>query len=260
MKSSLTPVLYQATHVITDKIETLGHFLMFTSEALRKTIYPLVDRNLLIAQLEFVGVRSLGVIILAALIVGAVFGIQFGIVFKMFGAESLIGAAASFALSKELAPVVGSFLITGRAGSAMAAEIGTMRVNDQVDALKVMAVNPIGYLVSPRILASMIMTPLLSAIFVVFGVLASYFVAVQLFQTDPGVLVDKLNWITTPKDVIDGLEKAFIFGTIFSTIACYKGYYTTGGAKGVGKSTTEAVVWALVIILISDFFITSFQL
>lgn len=238
----------------------LGSYLIFCKESFRRMVFPLVDRRLLLQQMEFVGVRSFWIIVMAAVMVGAVFGIQFGKIFKNFGTESLIGAAAAFALSKELAPVIGSFLVTGRSGSAMAAEIANMKVNEQIDAMAVMSVNPIGYLCSPRILASMLMMPLLSGLFVLVGVMSAYFVGVTLFEIDTGLFIDKIQWISKPSHIIEGLEKAMIFGAVFSSIGCYKGFNASGGAKGVGRATTSAVVISLVVILVSDFFISYAQL
>ena len=215
---------------------------------------PKVNRRLLMQQMEFIGVQSLGIIILAAIMIGAVFGIQFGQIFRIFGAESMIGAAASFALSKELAPVVGAFLVTGRAGSAIAAEISTMKVNEQIDAMRIMAVDPITYLAVPRVLASMIVMPFLAGIFVLTGVISAFLLSVTLFNIDVGVFFQKIEWITKPAHVVEGLQKAVLFGGILSTISCYKGFSALGGAKDVGKMTTQAVVTALVAILLSDFF------
>ncbi len=248
----------QSTFV--DTVSNLGRYLIFSSEAIRLIFRSGVKRKLLLNQMEFIGVRSFWITLLAAIMIGAVFGIQFGTIFRTFGAESMIGAAASFALSKELAPVITSFLVAGRAGSAIAAEIGNMKVNEQLDAMQVMAVNPLHYLAAPRILAGMIMTPLLTGIFMLTGVISAYIIGVLLFDVDRGIFIDKITWITKPNHVMQGLEKAFVFGVLFSTIGCYKGFHTMGGAKGVGKSTTEAVVLALVSILIVDFFISYMQL
>lgn len=210
--------------------------------------------------MEFIGVKSFGIILMAAVMVGGVFGIQFGTIFRTFGVESLIGAAAAFALSKELAPVLGSFLVTGRAGSSMAAEIANMKINEQIDAMKVMAVNPLGYLVLPRILASILMVPLLAGIFTLVGVLSAFTIGILLFDIDVGIFMEKIQWINRPMDVIEGLQKAAIFGGIFSSICCYKGFYASGGARGVGKATTDAVVISLVIILVSDYFLSYLQM
>lgn len=261
--SSRLSILRRPFEIFGDRvIQGLGGFGRFSSfflDAIWRTSFPPVRFRQLLQQMEFVGNMSVGVIILAAIMIGAVFGLQFGKIFQVFGAESMIGAAAAFSLSKELAPVIGSFLVTGRAGSAMAAEIATMRVNEQIDAMKVMAVNPIGYLASPRILATIIMMPLLSGIFVLFGVISSYIIGVMVYDIDVGVFFERIKWITEPLHIIQGLEKAAIYGAVLSTVGCYKGFYADGGAKGVGTATTQAVVISLVTILILDFFISYLQ-
>ncbi len=209
--------------------------------------------------MEFVGNRSLGITIISATMIGAVFGMILGDIFRTFGAESMLGAAAGIALSKELAPVFCGFLVTARAGSAMAAEIATMRVNEQIDAMRVMAVNPYGYLVAPRILAAALMMPLLTCIFILTGVVASFFVGVSFFDIDIGTFIEKLRWMVKPQFIIQGMEKGAVFGVILASIGCYKGFYAGGGAKGVGRATTEAVVFSLVAIMVIDFFISYLQ-
>ena len=228
-------------------------------QSLKLMLVPPVRFHLLVKQMEFVGNRSVGIVGVAGGIVGAVFGLQLGEIFQVFGAESMIGAAAAFALSKELAPIVGSFLVTARAGSAMASEIATMRINEQIDALKVMAINPIGYLVSPRILASVIMMPFLTGVFILSGIMVSFLIGVYVFDVDVGIFFDNIPWIVGPLDVRQGMEKSLVFGAIFSFVGCYKGFYAQGGAKGVGRATTQAVVISLVAILVIDFFISYLQ-
>lgn len=246
--------------VIIELIEGFGKYLIFTGSSIKRMFSPPVKRKLLIQQMEFIGVKSFGIIILSSIMIGAVFGIQFGSIFRIFGAESMIGAAASVALSKELAPVIGAILVTGRAGSAMAAEAASMKINEQLDAMRIMAVNPIGYLASPRILASIIMLPLLCSFFIICGILSCYGIGVLIFDVDVGIFIEKIKWISRPIHIFQGLQKAAIFGLIFSSIGCYKGFYATGGAKGVGQATTQAVVKAIVAILISDFFISYIQM
>lgn len=241
-------------------VSAIGQYSIFCFEVFRRALFPPVRARLLLQQMEFVGVKSFWIIVFASIMIGAVFGIQFGKIFRIFGAESMIGAAASFALSKELAPVIGSFLVTGRSGSSMAAEIATMRVNEQIDAMQIMAVNPIAYLATPRVMASMIMMPLLTGFFIMCGILSAFIIGVLLFDVDVGVFLDKIKWISEPAHIWQGMQKAIIFGAIFSTVGCYKGFYAGGGAKGVGKATTEAVVISLVSILISDFFISYLQM
>ena len=142
----------------------------------------------------------------------------------------------------------------------MTAEIATMKVNEQIDAMKVMAVDPIGYLASPRVLGAIIMMPLLSALFLLCGVLSSYIIGVWLFNVDVGVFLEKIKWITKPTDVLGGFQKAAIFGAFFSLISTYIGFRAQSNAKGVGLATTKAVVISLVVILVSDFFISYLQM
>lgn len=237
----------------------LGSYLMFTWNGCYRIFFPPLSFRLLMVQLEFVGTRSFAIVTLSAVMIGAVFGLQFGSIFRIFGAESMIGAAAGIALSKELAPVIGSFLVAGRAGSAMAAEIATMRVNEQIDAMRIMAVNPVWYLVGPRFAASMIMMPLLTVVFILSGVASAYLIGVKLFSVDVGLFFENIAWIVKPKHVFEGLQKAAIFGLIFSSLGCYMGFNAKGGAKGVGQAVTTAVVISLVTILVSDFFISYLQ-
>ena len=253
------PLISSLGTIMVLNVSGLGRFCIFLSDSFRQIIFPPVRLKLVFQHMEFIGVRSFWIITMASVMVGAIFGIQFGQIFRVFGAESMIGAAASFALSKELAPVIGSFLVTGRAGSAITAEIANMKVNEQIDAMQIMAVNPIGYLVSPRILAAILIMPLLTAFFILCGVISAYIIGVEIFQIDEGIFIDKIRWITKPKYLLQGLQKSMIFGAIFASIGCFKGFYARGGAKGVGKATTEAVVSSLVVILVLDFFLSYFQ-
>ena len=233
-----------------------GALTQFFGNTLLRTFRPRMSLSLFFKQCEFVGNNSIGVMILSGMMIGAVFGLQFGEIFRIFGAEGMIGAAAGYALSKELAPVIGSFLVTARAGSSMAAEIATMRVNEQIDAMRVMAVNPYNYLVAPRIWASVAMMPLLTMIFIISGVFCSFLIGVAIYDVDLAVFFDKIQWIVKPRHLWEGAQKAMIFGLILSTVGCFKGFNARGGAKGVGRATTEAVVISLVTILVVDFFIS----
>jgi phospholipid/cholesterol/gamma-HCH transport system permease protein len=235
-------------------LESIGSFVLFIRSIL-KELFPL-RFNLLIVQMEFIGNKSFGIISLAALMVGAVFGLQFGDIFRIFKSESMIGAAAAYSLSKELAPVVTAFLVTGRAGSSMAAEIATMKVNDQIDSLKVLGVSPFNFLIGPRIVATVLMLPLLTALFLFVGVFSSYFIGVIIFNVDSGVYVANIQWISEPIHIIEGLVKSAIFGLILASVGCYKGLGAGRGAKGVGIATTHSVVISLVATLIVDFILS----
>lgn len=244
---------------VNELINSFGSFAQFTWAGLRGCVWPMVSPELLIKQLEFVGNKSFVIILLAGAMVGGIFGFQLGDIFKIFGATSLIGAAAGYSLARELAPVVTGFLVTGRAGSAMAAEIATMRVNEQIDAMKVMSVDPYRYLVAPRVAASLIMMPILSVFFVIAGVSAAFLVSVVYFDVDIAEFKAKIQWIITASDLFQGMQKAMAFGLVFSTIGCYRGFHARGGAKGVGQATTTAVVISYVLILLTDYIITYLQ-
>lgn len=245
--------------ILSSNVGTLGAYTIFCVHSIRYCFTAFPKPKLIFQQMEFVGNRSLGIIIMAGFMVGGIFGFQLGEIFGLFGAESLIGASTGFALSRELAPIVGSFLVTARAGSAMSAELGTMKVNEQIDAMRVMAVNPYSYLVVPRVLGAVLMMPLLSTLFVVSGVFASFSIGILFYKIDPADFFAKIEWMMKPADIWMGMQKSALFGAVFSTIGCYQGFYTTGGAKGVGKATTYAVVVSYVTILVLDFFITYVQ-
>ncbi len=160
-------------------------------------------------------------------------------------------------MTRELGPVLTGLMVTGRAGSAMAAELGTMRVTEQIDALTVMALNPIKYLVVPRAVASFLMLPILTIVSDFIGVIGGYLVGVNLLGIDEGAFMNRIEKNLDFGDIYNGLVKAAVFGLILSVVSCYKGYNTRGGAEGVGKATTEAVVISSVAILISDYILTS---
>lgn len=239
-------------------ITGLGGYFIFMKNTVLGFIRPKLQFRLVVQYMEFVGYQSWIIIALSGAMMGAIFGFQLGYIFRIFGTETLIGSASAIALSRELAPVYGAFLVTARAGSAMAAEIATMRVNEQIDALEVMTVNPVNYLVAPRVLASIIMMPALCALFVFCGVTASFIVAVLSLNVDVAVFFNKITWICRPSDLYMGMQKAAIFGALFSSVACYTGYKASGGAEGVGRATTKAVVISLVLTLVVDFLLSIF--
>lgn len=256
---SLTRAVSAIGEQVIKPVTTIGSYTVFFMTATKRIFFPPVRGFLLLRQMEFVGNKSFGIIVISAVMIGAVFGLILGDIFRTFGAESMLGAAAGISLSKELAPVFAGFLVTARAGSAMAAEIATMRVNEQIDAMRVMAVNPYGYLVAPRILAALLMLPLLTCIFIITGVFTSFLIGISFFDIDVGTFFEKMRWMVKPKYIFQGMEKAAVFGVILAAIGCYKGFFADGGAKGVGRATTEAVVISLVAILVVDYFISYLQ-
>jgi phospholipid/cholesterol/gamma-HCH transport system permease protein len=211
----------------------------------------------IVKQMEFIGVDSVLVVALTGLFTGAVLALQSYYGFRKFAAEGLVGATVALSMTRELGPILTSLMVTGRAGSAMAAELGSMRVTEQIDALVVMALNPVKYLIVPRVIASLIMLPILTVLADFVGIVGGYLVGVKLLGINEGAFISKMIKYVDLEDIYNGLIKAAVFGVILSVVSCYKGFYTKGGAEGVGRSTTEAVVLASVTILIADYFITS---
>jgi phospholipid/cholesterol/gamma-HCH transport system permease protein len=242
---------------IIDTTESLGRGAMMLTETLVWTFRPPFRLRLLFQAMEFVGVGSLFIVLLTGLFTGAVFALQGASAFRLFNAESLVGSTVALSLAKELSPVLTGLMVTGRAGSGIATELGTMRVTEQIDALETMAVNPVQYLVVPRFLAGVVMVPALSVLFTLVGMCGAYFVGVVLMNIDPGVFLGKTRWLVDPKDITDGLIKATVFGGVLTLVGCYKGFYASGGARGVGIATTQSVVVSSVAILVADYFLTA---
>ncbi len=218
---------------------------------------PLQGREVL-KQMEEVGVRSFPVVVITAAFTGMVLALQSYTGFKRFNAESMVGTVVALSVTRELGPVLTGLMVSGRVGSAMAAELGTMRVTEQIDALYTLATNPIKYLIVPRFLAAMIMLPLLVIFADVIGMLGGYLVSVKVLGTNPTLYIRKTWDYLEFNDVYSGLLKALFFGMIVATISCYQGFSTEGGAEGVGRATTKAVVISSLAILISNYFITVF--
>jgi phospholipid/cholesterol/gamma-HCH transport system permease protein len=210
----------------------------------------------LVEAMEFIGVQSLLIVTMVGTFVGMVFSLQLVSALRQFGTDSFIGATLGLALTRELAPVFTSIVVAARAGAGMATELGSMRITEQIDALSTLAVNPVQYLVTPRILASLIMVPLLAILFICVGMVGGYGVAVWLMGVDRGTFIENARWLVDTKDMMQGLIKATVFGGALSLISCYQGFNASGGAKGVGIGTTRAVVGSFVTILVLDYFLT----
>jgi len=235
-----------------------GRMLLLLIEVVKEALKPPIKLERIFIQMEFIGVKSLFVVILVSTFTGMVLALQTYTGFRRFSAESMVGAIVALSLCRELGPVLTSIMVTARAGSAMAAEIGTMRVTEQIDALTVMAVNPVKYLIVPRIIASIFVIPILTIISDYTGIVGGYIVGVKLLNINEGVYINRTIDLLEMSDIFNGLFKSIIFALLLSLIGCYKGYYTKGGARGVGKATTEAVVLSCVVIFIADYVLTSF--
>ena len=242
---------------VLSNVEEMGKILLLFISALTWMVRPPLKLRLIFKQMEFVGVKSIYVVVLTGTFTGMVLALQSYYGFKMFSAESLVGSTVALSMTRELGPVLTALMVTARAGSAMAAELGTMRVTEQIDALSVMATNPVKHLIVPRIIASVFMLPILTIVSDFMGILGGYFVGVTILNINEGAFVKNVTRYVDLDDLYNGLTKAAVFGLILSVIGCYKGFNTSGGAEGVGKATTEAVVLASVTILISDYFLTA---
>jgi phospholipid/cholesterol/gamma-HCH transport system permease protein len=207
--------------------------------------------------MEFIGVKSSSVVILTGLFTGMVTALQMHYGFRQFGAEALVGSTAMLSVTRELGPVLAALMVTARAGSAMTAEMGTMRVTEQIDALTVMGVNPFQYLVIPRIIAAIIVMPMLTLVFDAVGMVGSWIVGVKILGINDSMFWFRITSYVHYKDIFSGLVKAGFFGLIIAVVGSFKGYMTSGGAEGVGRSTTYSVVYASVSILIADYILTA---
>jgi len=218
-----------------------------------------------VQQIYYIGARSTTIIILVSLFTGMVLGLQSYHALVQFGAQGALGTLVSLALIRELGPVLTAIMITARAGSAITAEIGMERITEQVDALKTMRIDPFSYIVSPRITASIISFPLLTTLFDMVGIVGGYVTGVILMGVNDGVYRHSILAYVDMKDITDGLVKAIVFAIIVATVCCYEGYYVhkrqdSKGAKAVGLATTSAVVISCVLILVSDYVVTSLLL
>lgn len=246
--------------LISPVVRELGDLLIFARHFFSWLVHRPFRGGEIFAQMEFIGVKSIPIIALTGLFTGMVFGLQTGYAFRLFNAETFVGSTVGLALTREIAPVFTALMLTARNGSAMAAELGSMRVSEQIDALESMAVNPIQYLVVPRVVAATVMAPLLCILFSAIGVAGAYFVSTKLLAIHPFYFQDRLFYYVDPEDVIGGLIKALVFGFLLSLISCYRGYFTSGGSRGVGMATTRAVVISSVVILVTDYFLTAWIL
>lgn len=238
-------------------VNSTGLMAMMLGAAIRHAFTPPLKLRNILKQMEFVGVQSLFVVVLTGSFTGMVLALQSYTALKRFGAESLVGPTVALSMARELGPVLSGLMVTGRAGSAMATELGTMRVTEQIDALATMAVNPVKYLVTPRIIAGILMFPFLTVITDFVGVVGGYLVGVKLLGINSGVYIQRTIDFVKVHDILNGLTKSVAFGLITALVACYYGFYTSGGAEGVGKSATSSVVLGSVMILVSDYLLSS---
>lgn len=238
-------------------VEHIGEVTLLTFAALRRATRRPFRPALLAQVLAFVGVGSLGIVLLTGVFTGAVFAIQTAVAFEIFNAKSLIGGTVAMSLVRELAPSLTALMVAGRVGSAMTTELGTMRVTEQIDALETMAVDPIHYLLTPRIVACVFMLPLLTLCFNAVGLLGAYLAATQVLGVDDGEFFSRIWLWVSPDDIACSVVKGTVFGLLIGAIACHRGFFATGGSRGVGLATTGTVVSASATVLVMDYVVTS---
>ena len=238
-------------------LDELGTTVLLTFETLAWCARPPFRLAQLVIAMEFIGVQSIFIVALTGTFSGMVLALQMVHSFKQFQAEGLIGGVVALSLTREISPVFTGLMVTARAGSAWAAELGNMRVTEQIDALTTMGVSPVQYLLAPRLAASVVMVPLLCVVYTCVGMLGAWLVAVQWLHVDPGVFIARAKQYAFPKDFFMGEIKACVFGFLISAISCRQGYFASGGARGVGMATTRAVVQSAVSILIANYILAA---
>jgi phospholipid/cholesterol/gamma-HCH transport system permease protein len=210
-----------------------------------------------VQAMEFIGVHSVFIVALTGTFSGMVLALQMVHSFKQFQAEGLVGGVVALSLTREISPVFTGLMVTARAGSAWAAELGNMRVTEQIDALTTMAVSPVQYLLTPRLVAAVVMVPLLCVLYTCVGMAGAWLVAVEWLHVDPGIFIARAKQYAFPKDFFMGEIKACVFGFLISSISCRQGFFASGGARGVGLATTRAVVQSAVAILVANYLLTA---
>jgi phospholipid/cholesterol/gamma-HCH transport system permease protein len=242
----------------------LGRAALFLAEGLLHIVSLPLQATKIVQQVYFIGAKSVLVVALTGAFTGMVLGLQGYYTLVKFGSTGFLGSAVALSLIRELGPVLTAIMVTGRAGSAIAAEIGIMRISEQIDALDTMDINPVRFLFSPRLAAALLCFPLLTALFDVVGIVGGYLTGSLMLGINPGTYFSGMETSVVLEDVTGGFLKALTFGVVVATICCFQGFYThlraEFGAKGVSLSTTSAVVSSCVVILISDYVLTSFLL
>jgi phospholipid/cholesterol/gamma-HCH transport system permease protein len=236
-------------------VESLGRFGHFLIQALVALLTPPFKFWALIGRIHYIGYRSLLIILLTGAFTGMVLGLQIFLTLSRFGSEAFLGPAVALSLIRELGPVLAALMVTGRAGSALTAELGIMRITEQIDALTVMALSPMRYLVAPSILAGIITFPMMTALFDVVGIFGGYLVGVELLGLSEGTYFGEMQTFVDLGDIMTGFWKSLSFGIIVTWVCTYKGFHVGHGAEGVARATTQAVVLSSVLILVWDYFL-----
>ncbi len=258
MRGIMTGSLRSLGRAVLAFMHYVGGVSMLAAETVAALFVSKIRWRLVLFQIVELGFRSQPVVAVTGAFTGAVFAAQTFFQFRNLGMESAVGALVSVSMCRELGPVLTGLMLAGRVGAAMSAEIGTMKVTEQIDALRALAVHPVDYLVLPRAIAMTIAVPLLVAECIGFGIAAGYFVAVEMLGVQGPYYIDNMIKYTKGRDPLVGSGKGFVFGLLIVFIACYQGLQAKNGAVGVGRATTESVVNGSLAILISNFFLTMF--
>lgn len=238
-------------------LDGLGAVLQLTGRTFFWAFRPPFRHSQLLRAMEFIGAESVFIVSLTGIFSGMVLALQMVHALRQFSAESVVGSIVAISLTREMSPVFAALMVTARAGSAMAAELGNMRITEQIDALVTMGISPVQYLLSPRMIASILMLPLLCVLYTCVGMVGAWIVAVHILSVDPGIFIANIEKFLTLDDFLMGEIKAMVFGLLISAISCYQGFYASGGARGVGVATTRAVVQSAVALLIANYVVTS---
>jgi phospholipid/cholesterol/gamma-HCH transport system permease protein len=250
----------EAFRPLISMVELVGGHVTLAVRALTWMVRPPIRFGNYIEACEYIGFGSLPIVLLVGFFTGMVTALQSIFAFRPFGLEDLVGGTTGQAIAVELGPVLSSLMLAGRVGAGIATEIGTMRITEQIDALESMAVNPIQFLVTPRLIAGMLMAPILALLFFVVGMFGAFLVAVVWQGIDQGQFIFNFREFVQPVQVLQGLIKASFFGFTLVLIGCYQGYNAAGGGRGVGIGTTRAVVMGSVSVLVLDYFLTEILL
>src|SRR5438105_338712 len=253
---SLPNIFQRARNRVTNAMLYAGGIADLGAQTIREIVRGPVETQVLIAQFEQIGVRSLSIVAITSLFIGMVLALQTAYSLEEFGGKLFIGKVVSLSLVRELAPVLMSLMVGGRVGAGITAELGTMKVTEQIDALRALATNPVRKLVVPRVLATTLMFPLLTIISCAVGIMGGLLIAVGNLHLTANFYLRSVIETVKYNDLASGVGKTFFFGFAIGLIACYNGLRTTGGADGVGRSTTATVVTASITVLILDFFLT----
>ncbi|PWB48631.1 MAG: transporter [Candidatus Methylomirabilota bacterium] len=239
-------------------LELLGGLSQLTYDTVSCAFRPPFTFRELVRQADHIGVQSISIAGVAAVFTGLVLALQTAYGLSRFGAKGYVGIIVSLSMVRELGPVLTALLVGGRVGSGITAELGSMRVTEQIDAMRAMGANPVKKLVVPRVLSTMLVLPLLTVMADILGILGGMVISRYEFQIDYQLYYNTVTRNLTPADILSGLGKTVVFGFIIAIVGCYKGLETVGGTEGLGRATTATVVTSAIAVIISDFFLTKF--